>query len=113
MGFLDTHVARRFSAEKLAKTNLFETAQMFADIYGLEPGQSQKPHVHAHASKFYFVVEGRGVFRVGAVERELGPGELAWSAPGEEHGVENRSKERLVLLVAMSPNPNPAKPQSS
>ena len=106
MGFLDTHDARRFSAEKLAKTNLFETAQMFADIYGLEPGQSQKPHAHAGATKFYFVLEGRGHFRVGGQVRELGPGELAWSAPGEEHGVENRSGERLVLLVAMAPNPN-------
>ncbi|HUR26841.1 MAG TPA: cupin domain-containing protein [Planctomycetota bacterium] len=106
MGFQDAKLAQRFSPEKLAKTNLFETAQMFCDVYGLEPGQSQKPHAHATATKFYFVLEGRGVFQIGAERRELGPGELAWSAPGEEHGVENRSSERLVLLVAMSPNPN-------
>lgn len=110
MGFLDTHAARHFSAQKLAKTNLFETPQMFADIYGLEPGQAQKLHVHAGASKFYFVIEGHGVFRLGDQERELGPGELAWSAPGEPHGVENRSDARLVLLVAMSPNPNTPAP---
>ncbi|MEO6709675.1 MAG: cupin domain-containing protein [Planctomycetota bacterium] len=107
MGFLDTKHALRFSAEKLAKTNLFETAQMFCDVYGLEPGQSQKAHAHPGATKFYFVLEGRGVFQSGEQRRELGPGELAWSAPGEEHGVENHSKERLVLLVAMAPNPNP------
>ncbi len=106
MSFEDANQAKRFSPEKLAKTNLFETAQMFCDIYGLEPGQSQKTHAHASATKFYFVLEGRGVFKVGSEERELGPGGLAWSAPGEEHGVENRSKARLVLLVTMAPNPN-------
>ena len=106
MGFLDAVQAARFSPEKLAKTNLFETPQMFCDIYGLEPGQSQKAHAHASASKFYFVLQGRGLFQVGVEKKELGPGELAWSAPGEEHGVENQSGERLLLLVAMAPNPN-------
>lgn len=106
MGFLDANQAARFSADKLAKTNLFETAQMFCDVYALEPGQAQKPHAHASATKFYFVLEGRGVFQIGAQQRELGAGELAWSAPGEEHGVENRSDQRLLLLVAMAPNPN-------
>jgi quercetin dioxygenase-like cupin family protein len=106
MGFQDAKLAQRFSAEKLAKTNLFETAQMFCDVYGLEPGQAQKAHAHATATKFYFVLEGRGVFQIGEERRELGPGGLAWSAPGEQHGVENLSSERLVLLVAMSPNPN-------
>jgi quercetin dioxygenase-like cupin family protein len=108
MGFLDVGGARRFSAEKLAKTNLFESPQMFCDVYGLEPGQAQKAHAHPGATKFYLVLEGRGFFRVGAEERELGPGGLAWSAPGEEHGVENRSDARLLLLVAMAPNPNRA-----
>lgn len=106
MGFVDAKRAQRFSPEKLAKSALFETAQMFCDVYGLEPGQSQKAHAHAGATKFYYVIEGRGTFRCGDEERELGPGELAWSAPNEPHGVENRSNARLVLLVAMAPNPN-------
>ena len=106
MGFLDANQARRFSPEKLAKTSLFESPQMFLDLYGLEPGQQQKTHAHAGASKFYFVLEGRGLFQIGEERRELGPGELAWAAAGEPHGVENRSRERLLLLVGMAPNPN-------
>ncbi|MBK8179840.1 MAG: cupin domain-containing protein [Planctomycetes bacterium] len=106
MGFIDTRTAHRTAKDKLLKTNLFESPQMFCDVYGLEPGQAQKPHAHADATKFYFVIEGRGTFRIGAEVRELGPGELAWAAPGEEHGVENRSSGRLLLLVAMGPNPN-------
>ena len=106
MSFVDAAAAVRFSAEKLHKTNLFETAHMFCDVYGLEPGQTQKPHVHTGATKFYFVVSVRARFTLGAETRDLGPGELAWSAPGEMHGVENASSERVVLLVAMGPNPN-------
>lgn len=37
---------RRFDAAKMQKVNLFETGRFFLDVYCLEPGQSQKPHVH-------------------------------------------------------------------
>ncbi len=106
MSYVDTHAVRSFSEGKLSKVNLFETEQMFCDVYCLEPGQAQKPHEHAGATKFYYVVEGRVTAAIGRQERELGPGELAWSGPGEVHGVRNDSDERAVLLVAMAPNPN-------
>lgn len=106
MSFLETDGLRRFDAAKMQKLNLFESDQMFSDLYCLEPGQAQRPHAHAQATKLYFVLEGRGRFQVGATSRELGPGGLAYALPGEAHGVENASTQRLVLLVAMAPNPN-------
>lgn len=106
MTFHDTTAARRFAAEKMQKVGLFETEQMFCDVYCLEPGQAQKVHSHAGATKFYFVIEGRALVTIGSETRELGPGELASSAPGEDHGVQNDSDANLVLLVAMAPNPN-------
>ncbi len=106
MGFLNSNDKRQFRPDKLAKNNLFETEHMFCDLYCLEPGQEQKVHSHAGATKFYYVLEGTGVFTVGDAERELSPGGVAWSAPGEPHGVRNGSQERLVCLVAMGPNPN-------
>ena len=106
MAFLDTNGTRGFDPKKLQKHNLFETEQMFCDVYCLEPGQEQKPHGHAGATKFYYVLEGTGRFTLGDETRELGPGGLAWAAPGEPHGVANDSAQRLVLLVAMAPNPN-------
>ena len=105
MSFIDT-TEPRFAAEKMQKASLFETPQMFCDVYGLEPGQAQKPHRHAEATKFYYVVAGTALFTVGGREQTLGPGGLAWAAPGEEHGVTNATDERVVLLVAMAPNPN-------
>jgi quercetin dioxygenase-like cupin family protein len=106
MPFLDTRAVRGFAPEKLAKHSLFETEQMFCDVYCLEPGQAQKVHAHAGATKLYYVLEGRATLTCGDETHELGPGGLAWSPPGEPHGVANSSSERTVLLVAMAPNPN-------
>ncbi len=106
MPFVHTGEAPRFSSEKMQKVNLFETPQMFCDIYCLEPGQEQKIHAHAGATKFYYVIEGEGLFTIGAETRRLAAGGLAWSAPDEPHGVRNGSTGRLVLLVSMAPNPN-------
>ncbi len=106
MGFLDTSTVRHFAADKMQKVNLFETSQMFCDVYCLEPGQAQKVHTHAGATKFYYVIEGEGTVTIGDVTRTLEPGGVAWSASDEPHGVENRAKVRLVLLVSMAPNPN-------
>ncbi len=106
MHFIDTAASVRFDAAKLNKVNLFETSQMFCDVYCLEPGQAQKIHSHADATKFYYVIEGKATITIGTQKKELGPGNLAWAVPGEPHGVENRSSARVVLLVAMGPNPN-------
>jgi quercetin dioxygenase-like cupin family protein len=108
MGFVDTTTLRSFSGDKMQKLNVFETPDMFCDVYCLEPGQSQKPHSHAAATKFYYVIEGRGTIQIGDRNELLGPGGLAYATPGEPHGVTNTSAERMVLLVAMSPNPNAA-----
>jgi len=90
----------------MQKVNLFETEQMFCDIYCLEPGQSQKVHAHSGATKFYYVVEGCGRFTCGDEQSDMRPGGVAWSVPDEPHGVENVSDHQLVVLVAMAPNPN-------
>lgn len=107
MPFIDDVMQlRRFSPEKLQKMNLFETPHMFCDVYCLEPGQEQKPHTHDGATKYYYVLEGRGVFLIESEERELGPGGMAIARRGVLHGVQNRSNGRLTLLVSMAPNPN-------
>lgn len=108
MSFHDVSALRRFAADRLQKLGVFETPQLFCDVYCLEPGQAQKPHVHEGATKLYYVLEGRGRFQVGDETRALGPGELAAAGPGELHGVVNDSAGRLVALVVMAPNPNAA-----
>jgi mannose-6-phosphate isomerase-like protein (cupin superfamily) len=100
--------ARRFAPEKMQKVNLFFTSHLLLDVYCFEPGQSQKVHVHEKSTKFYIVLEGRGRFEVKGEIQDLGPGQAVLAPPGEAHGVENRSDERLVLLVGMAPPPEHA-----
>jgi len=95
----------RFDPTKVAKTNLFDTERMFCDVYGLEPGQEQTAHVHASSDKIYFVLDGEGVFRIGAEERKLGKGQAALAPAGAPHAVSNPGPERLALLVFMAPKP--------
>lgn len=94
-----------FSSEKLSKVGLFASERFFLDLYCLEPGQSQQPHAHLGCDKVYLVTEGRGRFRIGEDERELGPGEAVLAGSGEVHGIENDSGARLVVLTLMAPPP--------
>ena len=102
------HVLDRiaFASEKMKKTNLVDTASLFCDVYGLEPGQAQAGHKHAVGDKLYYVVDGRGRIRVGADERDVGPGDLVCAPAGEEHAVRNPGPDPLVVLVVMAPKPS-------
>ncbi len=97
--------ASQFAAEKMKKNGVFETDRFFCDVYCFEPGQSQSAHTHAKEDKVYYVLEGKGVFQVGGEERELSAGEIALAAAGQNHGVINRSGERLKVLVFVTPKP--------
>jgi quercetin dioxygenase-like cupin family protein len=102
----DVFAAAQFAPEKMQKTNLYETPNFFCDVYGLEPGQEQKPHAHDEADKIYYVLEGHGTFLVGTEEQELGQHQIVLAPAGASHGVRNNSAARLTLLVFMSPHPN-------
>lgn len=106
MRFAKVSEHEHFSPEKLKKSNLFESPQMFCDTYCLEPGQAQAVHAHSGATKFYYVLAGRPTVTIGDERRVLEPGAIAWSFEGEPHGVANETDERVVLLVAMAPHPD-------
>ena len=97
--------AMQFAAEKMKKNSLFETERLFCDLYCFEPGQSQTAHTHDGSDKVYYVVQGKGLFRIGEEEKELSEREIVLAPSGQRHGVENRGPERLVLLVFMAPKP--------
>jgi quercetin dioxygenase-like cupin family protein len=106
MSFVSVSERVTFRPEKMTKSNLFEVHQLFLDVYGLEPGQEQKPHTHGDAAKVYYVLEGEATFTVGEEVRALGPGYAVLAAAGELHGVRNESAARVTLLMMMAPNPN-------
>jgi quercetin dioxygenase-like cupin family protein len=96
----------QFEAEQFVKVNLVETAQLFCDLYCFEAGQAQPPRTHDGATKFYYVLEGTGLFTLGDEERHVSAGGFVCAEPGVVHGVSNAGPARLVALVTMAPNPN-------
>ena len=77
---------RRYDGAKMQKLNLFETKRFFTDIYCLEPGQSQKAHVHGGADKLYGDVGDD--FLIGGVGNDIlwggGGGDNLRGGPGAD-----------------------------
>ncbi|HSK31516.1 MAG TPA: cupin domain-containing protein [Candidatus Limnocylindria bacterium] len=46
------------------------------------------------------------MFTVGDEQKELGPGEIVLAPAGQNHGVANRSEQKLVTLVFVTPKPH-------
>jgi quercetin dioxygenase-like cupin family protein len=91
--------------EKFYKATLFQGENVMVGLNCLEPGQVQAVHDHADQDKFYYVIEGTGLFTVGQVVTEAGPGHVVWATAGVPHGVENKGTERLTVLVGIAPPP--------
>ena len=94
-----------FSSDKMKKNNIFETDNFFCDIYCLQPGQEQKIHSHELSDKFYYVLEGTGLFHVDGEEQNVSSGNIVFSPGGSNHGVKNNTSENLILMVVMAPTP--------
>jgi quercetin dioxygenase-like cupin family protein len=92
-------------ADKFYKMTLFQGENLMIGLNCLEPGQVQHVHGHADQDKFYFVLEGVGLFTVGDEVTEVGEGQVVWAAAGVPHGVENRSDKRVTILMGIAPAP--------
>lgn len=91
--------------DKHFKSTLFQGKHVMVGLNCLEPGQKQSVHAHDQSDKFYYVIEGRGVFTLGDAVQEVGEGAVVWAAAGVSHGVENQGAQRLTLLVGIAPPP--------
>jgi quercetin dioxygenase-like cupin family protein len=100
---LDERVA--FQEGKMARHRLAATGRLQVDLYCLQPGQSQAPHVHGGQDKLYLGLEGRARIRVGSTSDWLEPGVAVVAPAGTEHGLENTSDAPCVALVVVVPPP--------
>ena len=102
----DTRTITEGRDEKMAKHNLFETKNFFADVYVLRPGQAQAVHTHAAEDKCYFVLDGVARVTTGTDVIDAEPGQMVFCPAGEDHGVANAGTEGDIrLLVFMAPKP--------
>src|SRR3989442_10614625 len=99
----------KFQADKMAKIALATTARAQLDLYCVAPGQAQTPHSHVDQDKIYYVLEGRGRFRVGADEETVEAGEAGIAPAGGQHRLVNDGQVPPVPLVGVTaPAPAPA-----
>lgn len=91
--------------EKAHKHTFLLTERILVGSNSLMRGQSQPMHDHPNQDKFYFVLEGRGVFTVGDTTQNCGPGEMILAPAGVEHGVVNEADDLLTFLTVIAPFP--------
>lgn len=66
-------------------------------------GGSTQEHYHAVTEEIYYITAGRGRIRIGAEEREIGPGDAIAIPPGRRHKLWNTGAEPLALLCCCAP----------
>ncbi len=104
---LHTSVAAHVGArrDRFYKTTLYRTDRLLLGLNCLEPGQRQDVHAHDDQDKFYYVVEGEGLFWLGDEQHPAQAGQVVWAPKGVVHGVKNAGTSRLTLLVGIAPAP--------
>ena len=95
-----------YSAQKMGKTNLFESPRLLVGLNAFEPGQEHALHAHAGQDKVYHVLEGDGAFLLEGRELSMQAGDLLVAPEGVPHGIRNTSARRLLVLAILAPAPH-------
>jgi mannose-6-phosphate isomerase-like protein (cupin superfamily) len=66
------------------------------------PGERTLPH-RLRTTEVYFILEGRGLMRVGPERAEVGPGDAIVIPPGEAQSIENVGTGVLAFLCIVDP----------
>jgi mannose-6-phosphate isomerase-like protein (cupin superfamily) len=88
--------------ELLAHRNSCIRNQTLAEAR-LPVGGRTVAHHHLLAEEIYYVLEGRGLMRVGEETREVGPGDAVAIPPGAVHEIMNVGSGVLKFLCCCAP----------
>ncbi len=80
-----------------------ENKQFSAHHCRIAAGGEFYAHSHERETELHFVISGRGLALDGGEWREVGPGDVIFCAPGEEHGLRNHTKEPWHVLCVFTP----------
>jgi len=94
-----------YSASKMGKTTLFESARLLVGLNAFEAGQEHALHAHAGMDKLYSVIEGEGLFLLADRELPMRAGDLLVAPEGVLHGIRNTGTSRLLVLAVLAPAP--------
>ncbi len=94
----------KFEGVDIAKLLTSEdNAGLSVSILKISPGSSASVHLHEKELDSIYILRGRGKAYVNGEWVEISEGDYILVPPGEKHGIENSSKEELVLLATHSP----------
>jgi len=88
--------------ELLAHRNSCIRNQTLAEAR-LPPGRTTAAHHHVDTEEIYYVLEGRGLMRVGDESREVGVGDAVAIPPGAVHQISNTGSSLLKFLCCCAP----------
>lgn len=69
----------------------------------LPPGASTIAHHHQKTEEIYYILEGKGLMRIGVETRHVGVGDAIAIPPGAEHQLTNVGNGLLRLLCCCAP----------
>ncbi len=78
-----------------------ETVRLFSKIV-LNPSSSIGRHQHVGETEPFYILSGKGLFTVNNEPgQEVGPGDICWMNPGDEHTIENLSATEELSMMAL------------
>lgn len=92
-GWIDMNVKFLITAESVS------SEQTVFGITVFPPGAKHDIHRHPHAEETEYVVEGRGIARVGDDDVSMGPGDVVFVPVDEYHGFYNTSETERAVMV--------------
>ena len=100
----------RFDDEAPTRTTLYETERTWAELVCLDGNQSYGPVGDERADALFTIVAGEAVFVVDGIRKRLRQWRTLLAEPGAMVTVTNASADPLVVLVVLSPPPDPSLP---
>ncbi len=101
MEILDLKKLIKFYPDRIGREMLSDKPEMRIALMCLEPGQELAPH-KAPLRLMMYVVEGKGVFKVGDEEMEVDEKTCLLCEPMTPHGFKAKDS-RLVVMAVVTP----------
>jgi mannose-6-phosphate isomerase-like protein (cupin superfamily) len=104
--FADLDAIARAHGDGPWRVALLGTPRLRTVLVHWGPGHATVPHVHPRADEIFVILSGRAVFAIGdEPEREVGPGEFMYAAPGVRHAIRvPEGGGPVTLIAAVAPN---------
>lgn len=77
----------------------FSSAIEFLNYTILPPDTTIGIHTHGNDEELYIVLKGSGTMHVDGMDREVKPGDIILNRPFGTHGLANKSRSEIQLLV--------------